>query len=162
MHAAAIICNRWKGKAQTLSFRSYFQFRLFITFLSVLLSLIQVLMAPEHGCSAGVGCSLARRAERHKLPLWLSFTWAETITRLNYSQATHLSALKVADALCGSGRWFKRGFAKGNSSRGEFTPCFQCVGCSPVPGCGSMILPNHSLPVVAQAQHRSGKGPCAT
>lgn len=61
---------------------------------------------------------LSRRAERHKLPLWLSFTWAESTTRLIYSQAMHLSALKVADMLCGSGKWSKQGSAKGNSSRG--------------------------------------------
>lgn len=45
---------------------------------------------------------LSRRAERHKLPLRLSFTWVETIRRLNYSQAMLLRALKVAEIFCGS------------------------------------------------------------
>lgn len=65
IHAATVVCSHPKGKAQTLSFRTYFQFRLFIPFLSVLLPLIEVLMAPEHGMLdwRGVlcwcGCSLA-------------------------------------------------------------------------------------------------------
>ena len=65
MHAPTIVCSHPKGKPQTLSFSIYFQFRLFIPFLSVLLPLIQVLMAPErgmlgwHGMLVWHGCSLA-------------------------------------------------------------------------------------------------------
>lgn len=61
MHAATAVCSHPKGKAapQTLSFRPYCQFRLFIPFLSVLLPLVQVLMAPEHGMLGWCGCSLA-------------------------------------------------------------------------------------------------------
>lgn len=53
MHAATV-CSHPRGKAQTLAFRMYFQVRLFMPFLSVLLPFIQVLVAPEQGTLAGV------------------------------------------------------------------------------------------------------------
>lgn len=58
MHAATVVCSHPKGKAQSPSFRTYFQFRFFIPFLSVLLAFIQVLMAPECGMLAGMAALL--------------------------------------------------------------------------------------------------------
>lgn len=100
-HTANVVCSHPKAKAvsQTLSFRIYFHFRLFIPELFVFLTLIRVLMALEHRmlgwreCSLAWDALLARllscRAERHKLPIWLPFEWVETTAKLNYIQAIH-------------------------------------------------------------------------
>lgn len=54
----ANVCSHPMCKAQRLSFRTYFPFRFFIPFLSVLFAFIQLLMAPECGMLAGMAALL--------------------------------------------------------------------------------------------------------
>lgn len=94
---------------------------------------------------------LSHRAKRHKLPLWLSFTWVKIITRLNYSQAMLLGALKVAEFKSWLQKVAQTGLYKGKLIQCEFTTCLQFRSCFPVPSWGRVGLPNHSLPIVAKA-----------
>lgn len=105
---------------------------------------------------------LSHRAQRHKLPLWLSLPWVDIITRLNCSQAMLLGALKAADFKSWLQKVAQTGLCKGKLIQGEFTTCLEFRSCSPVPTWGRVVPPNHSLPIVAQEQHRSDKGPHAT
>lgn len=85
----------------------------------------------------------SNRAKRHELPLWLSFIWVEIITRLNYSQAVLLGALKVA----GFKSWLQKvaqtGLYKEKLIQVEFTTCLQFKSYSTVPSWGRVVPPNH-------------------
>lgn len=104
---------------------------------------------------------LSYRAERQKLPLWLSLTWAEIITRLNYSQAMLLGALKVAGLKSWLQKVAQTGLCKGKLIQGEFTTCLQFRICSPVPS-GGRVVPQIQPSRHGPKQHRSGEGPHAT
>lgn len=73
-----------------------------------------------------------------------------------------LGALKVADFKSWLQKVAQTGLCKGKLIQGEFTTCLQFRSCSPLPTWGRVVPPNHSLPIVAQEQHRSDKGPHAT
>lgn len=75
------------------------------------------------------------RAEKHKLPIWLSFKLIETAAKLNFSQAMHLCPLKTVGVWHSSCWSHLNRLGKGT----KVSHAFKCVGCSPDPLCSSTL-----------------------